>query len=210
MGFILASHARRMSEVSKEERQRLVCEQYAREFGTKDALSPLFYVEKNWGEEEFTKGCYVGIMQPGTMTQLYVFLFIFISSSLPPFPSHSLPSISGKVLREPVGPIHFAGTETATVWNGYMDGAVQAGERAAHEVARELISASPEQDFSSRLREVASAPFQEVEPPSLDIPCFPTDPPLIEQMLPSVPGLIRFLIATGVLALSLFLYYRNF
>jgi monoamine oxidase len=30
--------------------------------------------------------------------------------------------------------VHWAGTETATYWNGYMDGAVRSGERAAQEV----------------------------------------------------------------------------
>lgn len=30
--------------------------------------------------------------------------------------------------------IYFAGTETATHWSGYMEGAVEAGERAAREV----------------------------------------------------------------------------
>jgi len=40
----------------------------------------------------------------------------------------------GEALRRPVGPIHWSGTETATVWNGYMDGAVQSGERVAREV----------------------------------------------------------------------------
>ena len=33
----------------------------------------------------------------------------------------------GSALRAPVGRIHWAGTETATVWTGYMDGAVQSG-----------------------------------------------------------------------------------
>jgi monoamine oxidase len=40
----------------------------------------------------------------------------------------------GRALRTPCGRIHWAGTETATVWTGYMDGAVQSGERAAAEV----------------------------------------------------------------------------
>ena len=40
----------------------------------------------------------------------------------------------GPVLRRPIGRIHWAGTETATYWMGYMDGAVRAGERAAREV----------------------------------------------------------------------------
>lgn len=40
----------------------------------------------------------------------------------------------GDALRTPCGRIHWAGTETATEWNGYMDGAVQSGQRAAPEV----------------------------------------------------------------------------
>ena len=44
----------------------------------------------------------------------------------------------GPRLREPVGAIHWAGTETATYWNGYMDGAVSSGQRAAHEVSARL------------------------------------------------------------------------
>ena len=34
----------------------------------------------------------------------------------------------------PSGRIHWAGTETSNYWNGYMDGAVRSGERAAGEV----------------------------------------------------------------------------
>jgi monoamine oxidase len=30
--------------------------------------------------------------------------------------------------------VHWAGTETSPYWNGYMDGAVRSGERAAGEV----------------------------------------------------------------------------
>ena len=44
----------------------------------------------------------------------------------------------GAALRRPVGPIHWAGTETATVWTGYMDGAIQSGYRAAAEVLEAL------------------------------------------------------------------------
>jgi monoamine oxidase len=39
----------------------------------------------------------------------------------------------GSALRTPVNRIHWAGTETSTYWNGYMDGAVRSGERAASE-----------------------------------------------------------------------------
>ena len=41
-------------------------------------------------------------------------------------------------LREPCGRIHWAGTETSSVWAGYMDGAVRSGERVAAEVLAAL------------------------------------------------------------------------
>ena len=44
----------------------------------------------------------------------------------------------GPAIRAPVGPIHWAGTETAIYWNGYMEGAVQSGDRAAAEVLAAL------------------------------------------------------------------------
>jgi monoamine oxidase len=37
-----------------------------------------------------------------------------------------------------VVPIPLTGTETSTYWNGYMDGAVRSGERAAAEVLSAL------------------------------------------------------------------------
>ncbi len=63
-----------------------------------------------WDREIYTGGCPVGVMPPGVMTEY------------------------SRALRAPVDRIHWAGTETATVWTGYMDGAVQAGQRAAAEV----------------------------------------------------------------------------
>ncbi len=40
----------------------------------------------------------------------------------------------GPALRTPCGRIHWAGTETASVWTGYLDGAVRSGERAASDL----------------------------------------------------------------------------
>ena len=45
---------------------------------------------------------------------------------------------NGPALRQTTGRIHWAGTETATYWFGYMDGAVRSGERAAEEVTDAL------------------------------------------------------------------------
>ncbi len=85
-------------------------QQYARLFRCDEALKPTLYLEKNWTAEEFSGGCYVGVMPPKVLTEL------------------------GRLLREPMGCVYFAGTETATQWLGYMDGAVEAGERAGFEV----------------------------------------------------------------------------
>jgi len=40
----------------------------------------------------------------------------------------------GHALREPLGRIHWAGTETSDYRQGYLDGAVRSGERTATEV----------------------------------------------------------------------------
>jgi monoamine oxidase len=54
------------------------------------------------------------------------------------FPTHATGD-NGDALREPIGPIHGAGAETATVWNGYMDGAVQSGGRAARQALTQTV-----------------------------------------------------------------------
>ena len=45
---------------------------------------------------------------------------------------------TGATLRQPDGRIHFAGTETAVEWTGYLEGALESGERAAREVLRAI------------------------------------------------------------------------
>lgn len=44
----------------------------------------------------------------------------------------------GDALAEPIGVIHWASTDTAVEWSAYMEGAVEAGERAAREVIEAL------------------------------------------------------------------------
>lgn len=109
MGFVLANQAKRFAELSPEIRKQTILTEFSRAFG-EESTSPLAYLDHTWMEEEFTRGCYAGVMPTGAWTSL------------------------GKALREPCGRIHWAGTETATIWNGYMEGAVRSGERAAGEV----------------------------------------------------------------------------
>jgi hypothetical protein len=49
----------------------------------------------------------------------------------------------GTALRTPIDLLHWAGTETATRWSGYMDGAVESGQRAAAEVVAALSGTAP-------------------------------------------------------------------
>jgi monoamine oxidase len=109
LGFIEGDDCRILGRRSLPARRAAVVESLVRYFG-EEADNPLEYVEYSWAEEEYSRGCYAGYMPPGVWTTY------------------------GEALREPIGRIHWAGTETATVWNGYMDGALQSGDRAAAEV----------------------------------------------------------------------------
>jgi monoamine oxidase len=113
-GFVGGDNARRYAGLGPAARRTAVLTQLARFYDDKRALKPSQFFETNWSEQQWTRGCPVGIPAVGS----------FVSY--------------GPRLRTPVGRIHWAGTETATYWNGYMDGAVSSGERVAAEVAAAL------------------------------------------------------------------------
>ena len=113
LSFIEGDEGRIWGQRSLEERRTAVLDCLVQYFGEK-AAHPNEYIEQNWAEEEYSRGCYAGYMPPGVWTMY------------------------GAALRKPIGRLHWAGTETATIWNGYMDGAVQSGERAASEILAAL------------------------------------------------------------------------
>jgi monoamine oxidase len=113
LGFVAGDEARRFDRLAAAARRAEVLAAFARAFGAR-ALAPIDYVEMDWASEPFSRGCPLAVAAPGLLTSY------------------------GRALREPVGRIHWAGTETATYWNGYMDGAIRAGERAAREVLARL------------------------------------------------------------------------
>jgi monoamine oxidase len=113
LGFIEGQEARRWEGRPAEERRKAVLECFARYYGDR-ARSPVAYVDKSWADEIWTRGCYGGYLPPGVWTDF------------------------GPHVRAPHGRIGWAGAETATIWNGYMDGAVRSGERAAKEAVAEL------------------------------------------------------------------------
>ena len=81
-------------------------------FGT--SAEPVDYVDRDWVAQPWIGGGYSGMMQPGHWLTL------------------------GPALREPVGPLYWASSERATMWTGYVDGAIESGERAATEVLAAL------------------------------------------------------------------------
>jgi monoamine oxidase len=112
LGFVEGDGARALAKKSPEERQQLVLECFAKYFGPR-ARSPRVYTDKLWEQDEWARGCYGAFCPPGLLT------------------AH------GHALRARVGAIHWAGTETATEWSGYIDGALSSGERAAAECTNE-------------------------------------------------------------------------
>ena len=110
MGFLEGSRAR---AVPAAERRDAVLGTFARLFGPR-AARPDLWLEQDWAEEPWSRGAYGGALTPGTWTQL------------------------GPALRAPVGRVHWAGTETAERWNGYMDGAVRSGAAAAEAVLAQV------------------------------------------------------------------------
>lgn len=68
----------------------------------------------NWNAEVWSAGCYSAVFGPGGWTGF------------------------GKNIRQPIGHIHWASTETAAAKYAYMDGAISSGERAAIEVTTSL------------------------------------------------------------------------
>jgi monoamine oxidase len=108
-GLASGAAAYRLAAMPADRRRQAVTAAFADVHGPA-AARPREWHEKVWVDDEWIRGAYSGIPVPGTLTSV------------------------GAALVEPVDRIHWAGTETATEWPGYIEGAVQSGERAAREV----------------------------------------------------------------------------
>lgn len=109
MGFVLADKARAFAALDESQRRKAIVDAFVHFYGD-EAAAPIYYTDQCWATETWSGGCYTGIMGPHTLSQF------------------------GPALREPCGRVHWAGTETAEIWNGYIEGAIRSGERAAAEV----------------------------------------------------------------------------
>jgi monoamine oxidase len=109
-GVAAGDDARELGRLSPADRKNRALDAFARWFG-EEARRPIAFVEKDWADDPWSGGS-VGLLPPGTLTRY------------------------GAALREPVGRIHWAGSETSPVWCGHMEGALASGERAASEVLK--------------------------------------------------------------------------
>jgi monoamine oxidase len=112
LGFV---DSRDFDRLPPDQRREKALTNFTSLFGV-DAENPIEYLDHCWGAETFAPGGPTAAVPPGSWTQF------------------------GPLLRTPVGPLHWAGTETADEWTGFLDGAVRSGQRAAAEVAAALRS----------------------------------------------------------------------
>src|SRR4051794_19355906 len=111
--FFVGERARVLRVLGEDEWRDRALAGLAHCFGA-GASRPAAVVVRDWAAEPWTRGAYGGFMGPGAWTGF------------------------GSELRTPAGPIAFCGAETAVDAMGYVEGAIQSGERAADEVLARL------------------------------------------------------------------------
>jgi monoamine oxidase len=111
--YCAGPRARALWRLPEAERRDVLLTMLTTRLGPK-AVTPIEVLELNWAEERWTRGCSCAHFPTGVLTQY------------------------GRRLREPVGRLHWAGTETATTSFGSMDGAVRSGERVCEEILRAI------------------------------------------------------------------------
>jgi monoamine oxidase len=107
--FTFGPVAKRMEALGAGARRTAVLDALTARLGPR-AAKPADFVETSWWTEQWSRGCAMAHFAPGALTRY------------------------GHLLREPFGLVHWAGTETATISHGAIDGAVRSGERVAGEI----------------------------------------------------------------------------
>jgi monoamine oxidase len=107
--FTFGRVAERVQKLDPAVRRKAVIDAMTARLGSR-AATPIDFIETPWWEEEWTRGCSMAHFPPGVLTRY------------------------GPLLQQPMGRVHWAGTETATTSHGGIDGAIRSGERAATEI----------------------------------------------------------------------------
>ena len=122
--FIAGEKAHAAERLGAAERRRLVLEGLAVFFGPR-ALDAIEVIERDWSQEEWTRGAYAATFGIGGLSRF------------------------GPDLTRPVGPIHWAGTDLAGVGHMHMEGAIRSGKRAA---ARACCTSTRRRTMPARTR----------------------------------------------------------
>jgi len=174
MGIIYAKRAINLAHLSPDERKQMLAKHYAELFRCPELLHPINYVEKNWAEDEYSGGCYSSNPSPGSITE-------FMSETATPFQK-----------------TYFAGTETACDFVGYMEGAIEAGERSARQILFVMGKISESEVWIDE-------PFNK----DVSFPEVSLEMTFIEKILPSVPEFMC-ICATPAIAVAAFFVYKYF
>ena len=113
LAFAVGSAATELAELPASEQHAAVLAELGAIFG-EDAADASDLLIHDWGTDPWSRGC-VGNLVPGVLGR------------------------AASALRAPCGRTHFAGSETAIRWPRTMEGAIEAGERAAGEVAAAIF-----------------------------------------------------------------------
>ncbi|WP_421842957.1 flavin monoamine oxidase family protein [Mycobacterium sp.] len=108
-GFVSGRAAVGLLGESDNARERIVLSDLSAYFGSQ-VMNPTEFIEMNWPAEKWTGGAYNAVLAPNTLTSF------------------------GGAITEPVGRVHWAGTEVSPRWPGFFEGAARAGYAAAHAV----------------------------------------------------------------------------
>ena len=114
VGFVVGAPADRVATMTDDARRTHLLDHLEVAFGPA-VRDPIAWREEDWGDDPFSGGCPVAMPVPGGHTTGY----------------------------DPTradGPVLWAGTETARQWRGYIDGAVEAGHRAARQAITRAAS----------------------------------------------------------------------
>ncbi len=108
VGLVGGSRSERIDDLGETKLQELFQKDVRDAFGK--FVNPVTFYHHDWNRDPDILGGYAGRRRIGDW------------------------KLGGNCLAIPFGRIHFAGTETATEWRSYVEGAFQSGERASKEV----------------------------------------------------------------------------
>lgn len=114
VAFVYGDRLRTWAALAPERQRAALLETLGRLFGAA-ATRPTDLLVQDWVADPWAGGAYAAVPAPGAWIE---------------YGEHGW--------RAPSGTVHWAGSETSSLWHGYIDGAIRSGERAAAEVLAAL------------------------------------------------------------------------